>query len=164
MGITLDLPEELEKDLSAEAGRLGLSLSDYVLQVFATGLRLTNGAKNGADSELQALPGGNSEFEQQKEAFKRIPPGEFEQYNNQFVAARDGAIVDHDEDLVVLTGRFFDRYGDVPVYIKKIGEPHRVILRRDQEKREMSTFPTSASWASISTITRWCPSSGTKFL
>src|SRR5260370_25464973 len=171
MSITLDLPEEVEKELSAEAGRLGLSLSDYVLQVLAAGLTLTDGPKTGAelvdysntrgltgtpknisdsqehaehlrelaerrtmalgksDSEPQALHSGNSEFEQQKEAFMRMPHVECEQYNAQFVAARDGQIVDHDVDLAPLTGRFFDRYRDVPVYLTRIGDPHRLVLR-----------------------------------
>ncbi len=37
MSITLDLPQELETELSAEAARLGLPLSEYVVRVLAAG-------------------------------------------------------------------------------------------------------------------------------
>jgi tryptophan synthase alpha subunit len=36
MSITLDLPQDLESELSAEAARLGLSLSEYALRVLLT--------------------------------------------------------------------------------------------------------------------------------
>lgn len=42
MSITLDLPEELESELSAEAARLGLSLPEYALRLLA-------GARTGED-------------------------------------------------------------------------------------------------------------------
>ena len=37
MSITLDLPQELVSKLSAEAARLGVSLSEYVAHVLSTG-------------------------------------------------------------------------------------------------------------------------------
>ena len=37
MPLTLELPPELENELSAEASRLGLSLPEYVLRVLAGG-------------------------------------------------------------------------------------------------------------------------------
>jgi len=49
MTITLDLPEELEKELSAEAGQLGLSLPEYVLRLLSTGLVVGNRPKTGAE-------------------------------------------------------------------------------------------------------------------
>jgi hypothetical protein len=49
MTITLDLPEELEKELSAEADQLGLSLPEYVLRVLSTGLVVGNRPKTGAE-------------------------------------------------------------------------------------------------------------------
>ena len=36
MSITLDLPQELEEELSAEAERLNLPLSEYVLRILST--------------------------------------------------------------------------------------------------------------------------------
>jgi hypothetical protein len=37
MSITLDLPQELERELSMEATRLGLSLSEYALRLLSSG-------------------------------------------------------------------------------------------------------------------------------
>ena len=66
MTITLDLPEELEKELSAEAHELGLSLSEYALRVLATGLVVGNKPKTGADLvaywQAEALIGTRSEI------------------------------------------------------------------------------------------------------
>ena len=49
MSITLDLPEELESELSAEAAQLGLSLPDYVLRILFTGLVIGNKPRTGAE-------------------------------------------------------------------------------------------------------------------
>jgi hypothetical protein len=49
MTITLDLPEELEQELSAEARELGLSLPEYVLRVLATGLIVGDRPRTGAE-------------------------------------------------------------------------------------------------------------------
>jgi hypothetical protein len=66
MTITLDLPEELEKELSAEADELGLSLSEYTLRVLATGLVIGNKPKTGAELvaywQAEALIGTRSEI------------------------------------------------------------------------------------------------------
>lgn len=70
-----------------------------------------------------------SDFERQKAAFKAIPPLIRERYRGQFIASYNGAIVDCDVDLPSLTNRFFSKYGDVPVYITRIGGRQRVLLR-----------------------------------
>jgi hypothetical protein len=49
MSIMLDLPQSLEKELSAEAAQLGLSLSEYVTRILIAGRRTAQGIKNGAD-------------------------------------------------------------------------------------------------------------------
>lgn len=64
-----------------------------------------------------------SEFEKQREAFKEIPPLVLVPYRGQFVASRDGVIVECDTDLVELTRKFVERYGNVAVYITRIGKP-----------------------------------------
>ena len=61
------------------------------------------------------------EFQEQKEAFEQIPPLLLEQYRGHFVASSNGRIVDSDEDFIALTHRFFENFGDVPVFITKIG-------------------------------------------
>jgi hypothetical protein len=66
MTITLDLPEELEKELAGEANQLGLSLSEYALRVLATGLVVGNKPKTGAELvaywQAEALIGARPEI------------------------------------------------------------------------------------------------------
>jgi len=49
MSITVDLPEELENELSVEASQLGLSLPEYVLRVLSTGLLIRQKPRTGAE-------------------------------------------------------------------------------------------------------------------
>lgn len=49
MSIHIDLPPDLERELSTEASRLNLPLSDYILQVLSIRQVLSNPPKTGAD-------------------------------------------------------------------------------------------------------------------
>ena len=49
MSITLDIPEGLADELTAEARRLGLPLSDYVVTLLATGRTVGSLPKTGAE-------------------------------------------------------------------------------------------------------------------
>ena len=49
MSITLDLPSELENELSTEAARLGISLAEYVLRILSTGRTVGAMPKTGAE-------------------------------------------------------------------------------------------------------------------
>ena len=49
MSITLDLPQELASELSTEAGKLGLSLSDYVLRLLTVTKGKDKAPKTGAE-------------------------------------------------------------------------------------------------------------------
>lgn len=49
MSIRLDLPPELESELSTEASRLNLPLSDYILRILSTRQVLINPPKTGAE-------------------------------------------------------------------------------------------------------------------
>lgn len=49
MTLTLELPPDLEEELSEEAARLGLSLPQYVLRVLATGRTLESMPKTGSE-------------------------------------------------------------------------------------------------------------------
>jgi DNA-directed RNA polymerase subunit H (RpoH/RPB5) len=70
-----------------------------------------------------------SEFARQKCLFLAIPESEREQYRGQYVASRDGRILDSDEDLRALSHRFFSQHGEVSVYMTKIDGPIRATLR-----------------------------------
>ena len=71
----------------------------------------------------------DSEFERQKEAFQNIPHESLTGYLGEFVVSRDGEIIDHDSDLVRLGRRFFGQYGDIAVYIARVGDPIQVTIR-----------------------------------
>lgn len=49
MSVTLDLPEELESDLSTEAARLGLSLPEYILRLLAASRAAMRTLETGAE-------------------------------------------------------------------------------------------------------------------
>jgi hypothetical protein len=49
MSIRLDLPLELESELSTEASRLNLPLTDYILQILSIRQVLNNPPKTGAE-------------------------------------------------------------------------------------------------------------------
>ena len=48
MSLTLDLPEDLERELAAEAARLGISLSEYAVRVLAAARPRSDRPKTGA--------------------------------------------------------------------------------------------------------------------
>ena len=66
MSLTLDLPQELESELAAEATRMGLSLSEYVLRLLSTrsftGERLVTGAELVAYWKREGLTGTRPEI------------------------------------------------------------------------------------------------------
>ena len=49
MTVTLDLPAEVENELSAEATRLGLPLREYILRLLSGTLKADNRPKTGAE-------------------------------------------------------------------------------------------------------------------
>jgi hypothetical protein len=49
MTLMLELPEELERELSSEASRLGLELPQYALMVLTTGQRATGNPRTGRE-------------------------------------------------------------------------------------------------------------------
>jgi hypothetical protein len=49
MTLTLDLPQELESELSAEAAQLGLQLPEYVVRLLTTGRTQAAAPRNGAE-------------------------------------------------------------------------------------------------------------------
>lgn len=68
------------------------------------------------------------EFLEQKEDFLNIPPLLLEEYHGQYVVSHNGQILDSDFDLPNLTARFFGQYGDLPVYIDKVGGTIRATI------------------------------------
>lgn len=76
---------------------------------------------DGADV-LPAEEHRDVEFEREKRAFMAISPFSLAPYRGRYVTSRGGTIIDSDPDLAVLVGRVFRQYGDVPVYVTKVGQ------------------------------------------
>ena len=76
MSIMLDLPEELENELSAEANQLGLSLPEYVLRILSTGLVIGKTPKTGAELvqywQSEGLIGTRSDIADSQEHARQI--------------------------------------------------------------------------------------------
>jgi hypothetical protein len=49
MSLTVDVPQDLEKELSAEAAQLGISLPEYILRILSTVLPAARRPKTGAE-------------------------------------------------------------------------------------------------------------------
>ena len=60
-------------------------------------------------------------FEREKRAFVALSPFALAPYRGQYVVSRGGTIIDSDRDLSALADRVFRQYGDVPVYITRVG-------------------------------------------
>jgi len=113
-------------DQSDAAGNLGYGFTGLPHQVYAL-IADTTKATLTIVWALHAKP--ETDFERQKRLFQAIPGDTLANYHDRFVASREGEIVDSDIDLPALTNRFFRAYGDVPVYITKVGERRQVLLR-----------------------------------
>jgi hypothetical protein len=74
--ITLKLPKDLERELSAEAARLGLPLSEYALRVLATGRGPKSAPKNGAELvaywQAEGVIGTRSDIKDSQELAREI--------------------------------------------------------------------------------------------
>lgn len=69
----------------------------------------------------EPLPPRELEFWLEREAFQMIPPSELEKFEGRYVASVRGRIVESDASLEGLAGKFFTIFGDVPVYMTKVG-------------------------------------------
>ena len=76
MTITLELPKDLERELSAEAAKLGLPLSEYALRLLSTGRGPRSAPKNGAELvaywQAEGVIGSRSDIEDSQEHAREI--------------------------------------------------------------------------------------------
>lgn len=76
MTLTLELPSELENELSAEASRLGVSLSEHVLNVLRHARLASDRPATGAELvafwESQGLIGNRSDILDSQEHARRL--------------------------------------------------------------------------------------------
>ena len=76
MTITLELPEELESELSAKAARQGLSLTEYALRILSTDranpIRLQTGAELVAYWQKEGLIGTRPDIDDSQVHARKI--------------------------------------------------------------------------------------------
>jgi len=68
-----------------------------------------------------------SEFEKEKQAFLSQRESLKKEYFGKYVAIYKGEVVDSDTDESALIGRFYAKYGNVPVYIDKITDEEYIL-------------------------------------
>lgn len=87
MAISLDLPQELEQALSVEAGKISLSLPEYILQLLAVRKSFEiprTGAKLVSYWQSEGLINSSPEIEDSQEYARQIRHvEEHRQYNHQ---------------------------------------------------------------------------------
>jgi len=77
------------------------------------------------DVQIRFLPRGRPEleaFEREHASFETLRPKLVAKYYGRFVAIHSGAPVDSDASRSDLVRRFFEKFGDSPVYIGYVGE------------------------------------------
>jgi len=67
------------------------------------------------------------EFQREKQAFLSLRESLKKDYFGEYVAIHGGEVVDSDTDESVLIGRFYEKYGNVPVYLAKIPEEEHIV-------------------------------------
>lgn len=105
-----------------------VSIIDSLLDCLATPVEIAwenDPPSDASHSEQEYATRSSHEdgFERQKQAFMNIPLDSLAPYRGKFVASRNGIIVDNDTNLVALTHRVRENYGDLPMYITRFGKP-----------------------------------------
>lgn len=62
-------------------------------------------------------------FEREREAYERLEPELLTLYKGQYVAIREGQVVDSDPDEMALVRRVYEKLGYGPMYVRKVGAP-----------------------------------------
>ncbi len=76
MNLKVELPQELQDELSSEAKQLGLTLSEYVLRLLLTGRHVATNPKTGAELvdywQSEGLIGSRSDIADSQEHARRL--------------------------------------------------------------------------------------------
>ncbi len=102
--LTVELRPELAEQLNKEAKRRQTSVDELVNQWLAEELW---------KQRVQIIHEESKRFQEQHAQLYR-------QYANQYVAMRDGVVLDHDTDLTTLHNRIRARYGDEPILMTPV--------------------------------------------
>jgi len=102
-------PPETEEDLHKSSSRV---LDKYIFGTI----------------DIESTPPESKEFtiEDEYNSYQDHKAEIEEKYMGQYVAVYLGKVVDFNSDKSTLLHRFYDKFGNKTVYIKKVGEPERV--------------------------------------
>jgi PHD/YefM family antitoxin component YafN of YafNO toxin-antitoxin module len=67
-------------------------------------------------ADLEAL-------EREREAYERLEPELLSLYKGQYVAIREGQVIDSDPDEMTLVQRVYEEFGYGPMYVREVGAP-----------------------------------------
>jgi hypothetical protein len=110
----IDVPSELIKPLQQLAVERGQSVAAIVEQLIADYLR---------EQRHRYLVA-------EMERFRHLHADLRQQFEGQYVALRDGQVLDHDGDGGILYGRLRERYGDLPILIVQVtDQPEQLFTR-----------------------------------
>ena len=62
-------------------------------------------------------------LEREREAYERLEPELLSLYKGQYVAIREGQVIDSDPDEMTLVQRVYEKLGYGPMYVRKVGAP-----------------------------------------
>ena len=62
-------------------------------------------------------------LEREREAYERLEPELLPLYKGQYVAIREGQVIDSDPDEMALVQRVYEKLGYGPMYVRKVGAP-----------------------------------------
>jgi PHD/YefM family antitoxin component YafN of YafNO toxin-antitoxin module len=60
-------------------------------------------------------------LEREREAYEQLEPELLPLYKGQFVAIREGQVIDSDPDEMALVQRVYEKFGYGPMYVRKVG-------------------------------------------
>ena len=62
-------------------------------------------------------------LERERAAYERLEPKLLPLYKGQYVAIREGQVIDSDPDEMALVRRVYEKLGYGPMYVRKVGAP-----------------------------------------
>ena len=103
---------ELVREAKAKAARRGVTLATVVSEALTRALEDDDVPTGEVDRELRAS----------ERWYARQRPSLLKRYRGQYVAIRDGAVIDHDSEFAALAARVFARLGVRPVFMPRVLE------------------------------------------
>lgn len=112
------VPRNLVREAKALAARRGITLTALVVEALAREVEPRAGPRaGGVPRELRA---DAAWYEAHRRELLR-------RYRGQYLAIREGKVIDHDRDFAALARRVFEHLGPHPVYMPKCVPERRIV-------------------------------------